>query len=466
MQKIIKISKSVLFQRIFIYSAVLLACAGLSYFGWTKYQANLSVIKSGQTRASRYDEILKLTSSYTTLSNKINEAVAKYTTIDLKDELISLATIKQNLIDENIDEARNLLNSVGNSVATKITVAQKLADEEASKGNVLGTVTFSGNPVANAKVQLVRDGNTLEATTDNAGRFALRTNAGKCTVKFPAGEYSAQEKEVDIVAGQDFTLDFALKKPTPTSRTTTPTSKAPVTEESSGDFKKTTVSTDRGDFTVRYMAFNLSEVRMVVDTANDEDCKTDCSVKSLKSFVTANEGFAGIHGTYFCPTSYADCANETNSYYYKLYNGRLDQKINWTNGIGDYLPFLMIDKSGTAKYFNSWSDAKDLEMSTGISCRPNLVSGGKVVVTDADLDSDKERTSKINHGFIGVTGQTIYAGIVSSATVLDEAAAVQALGIENALNIDGGGTSAMYYNGSYMVGPGRDMPNAIVFVKK
>jgi len=42
---------------------------------------------------------------------------------------------------------------------------------------------------------------------------------------------------------------------------------------------------------------------------------------------------------------------------------------------------------------------------------------------------------------------------------------VRALGARDALNLDDGGTSAMYHAGSYKVGPGRLLPNAIVLTK-
>jgi len=40
-----------------------------------------------------------------------------------------------------------------------------------------------------------------------------------------------------------------------------------------------------------------------------------------------------------------------------------------------------------------------------------------------------------------------------------------ALGAKDALNLDGGGTAAMYIGGAYTVGPGRLLPNAIVLTK-
>jgi exopolysaccharide biosynthesis protein len=49
---------------------------------------------------------------------------------------------------------------------------------------------------------------------------------------------------------------------------------------------------------------------------------------------------------------------------------------------------------------------------------------------------------------------------------MDLAAIMQAIGMENAFNLDGGGSSAMIYDGQYKVGPGRNIPNALIFIKK
>ena len=41
----------------------------------------------------------------------------------------------------------------------------------------------------------------------------------------------------------------------------------------------------------------------------------------------------------------------------------------------------------------------------------------------------------------------------------------KAMVMENALNLDDGGSTALY-SGGYKVGPGRDLPNAVLFVRK
>jgi hypothetical protein len=42
---------------------------------------------------------------------------------------------------------------------------------------------------------------------------------------------------------------------------------------------------------------------------------------------------------------------------------------------------------------------------------------------------------------------------------------MKAMGMENALNLDNGGSTALW-SGGYKVGPGRDLPNVILFVGK
>ena len=55
--------------------------------------------------------------------------------------------------------------------------------------------------------------------------------------------------------------------------------------------------------------------------------------------------------------------------------------------------------------------------------------------------------------------------IAQNTTVIDMGYIMKALGSQYALNLDGGGTSTLYYNGSYKVGPNRELPNAIIFKK-
>jgi exopolysaccharide biosynthesis protein len=47
----------------------------------------------------------------------------------------------------------------------------------------------------------------------------------------------------------------------------------------------------------------------------------------------------------------------------------------------------------------------------------------------------------------------------------DSAKVLKALGMDNAMNLDEGGSTALWSDG-YKLGPGRNIPNALLFVHK
>jgi len=68
------------------------------------------------------------------------------------------------------------------------------------------------------------------------------------------------------------------------------------------------------------VSINMAGVRMVTDTANDNDCGNECSVLTLSDFVSRNAAFAGINGSYFCPASYDTCAGKTDSFDFESFD--------------------------------------------------------------------------------------------------------------------------------------------------
>lgn len=453
------------FNRILFYiffGVIILGILDSGYMAYSKEKAHISQ-KTAETAAAQ--KMIELFGQYKELSTSLEQTKTKYLQINLQNEDELLKEIKKYIAQGDYTRAKKIYDQLISQFNEKIA-------EEQKKGILSGKVTFdSTNIVASLKIL---QGETLivEIQSDSEGIFSYWLAPGTYSLKVNASGYDEFSKDIEIKTGETSDQQIVLTKPAskapavqanPAPSASTSSSESAASD---GVYSKQSVSTERGSFTVHLLQIDLNQYEVKVDTAADGDCENDCPVKSLGSYVAQNGGFAGIHGTYFCPTSYSSCAGKTNSFYYKLYNTRLDKKINWTNGLGDYLPFLSIDRSGFAHYSDTWYAIKDSDMKTGISCRPHLVEGGEIVLTDGDMDSDKERTSKISHGFIGIKGQVFYAGVVLSANLPDVSHVIKALGIENAFNIDGGGTTAMYYNGSYKVGPGRDMPNAIIFVKK
>ena len=91
-----------------------------------------------------------------------------------------------------------------------------------------------------------------------------------------------------------------------------------------------------------------------------------------------------------------------------------------------------------------------------------MVSGGNIVYSGG---GDPKFEPKGPRGFIAAKGNTVYIGDVLNATMQDSAKVLKALGMDNAMNLDEGGSTALWYGG-YKMGPGRNIPNAILFMRK
>lgn len=224
-----------------------------------------------------------------------------------------------------------------------------------------------------------------------------------------------------------------------------------------------TVKTERGTFTASLIKIPLRDVKVKTVSAASGTCKDNCSTKSLADYVKESGGFAGMNGSYFCPPDYSSCEGKINSSDFAIYDsneGKWEHKdaLSWSK------TGLITFNGGSASFYKKSSDYGGGGVSAGISNYPSLVKDGEIVINDDDLSS-YQKDVKGPRGVIGIGGENLYLAIINGATVRDAAYVIRALGAKHALNLDGGGSSAMYVNGKYAVGPGRSLPNAVVLVK-
>lgn len=226
-------------------------------------------------------------------------------------------------------------------------------------------------------------------------------------------------------------------------------------------FSRQKVSIDLGSYLVDIVSADLNSTRVIIDTASDGTCTNDCPVLSLGDYVSRSGAFAGINGSYFCPASYPSCAGKTNSFDTLLMN-KNKVYFNSDNNVYSTVPVAAFG-SGWARFMGRSSDwGRDTGVDGVIANQPLLVSGGNVAFGG---DGDPKKGSKGSRSFIGATGTTIYIGVVHNATVAEVAHVLKAMGINDALNLDSGGSTALW-SGGYKVGPGRNIPNAVLFVRR
>lgn len=226
-------------------------------------------------------------------------------------------------------------------------------------------------------------------------------------------------------------------------------------------FSRQSVTSDIGAFTIDIVAADLGSTRVIVDTASDGDCANNCPVLSLGDYVGRNGAFAGINGSYFCPESYPSCAGKTNSFDLLAMN-KNKHYINSDNNVYSTNP-AVIFQGGSIRFVSQASQwGRDTGVDGVLSNYPLLLSGNNVQFNG---DGDPKKGGKGSRSFVANKGNTVYIGVVYNATVAEAAHALKALGLDNAMNLDSGGSTALWAGG-YKAGPGRNIPNAILFVRK
>jgi hypothetical protein len=216
-----------------------------------------------------------------------------------------------------------------------------------------------------------------------------------------------------------------------------------------------------GEFLVDIVTADLNSTRVIVDTASDSDCSDNCPVLPLATYVARSGAFAGINGSYFCPASYPSCAGKTNTFDTLAMN-KNKVYFNSANNVYSAVPAVIFQGS-SARFVRASSEwGRDTGVDAVLANQPLLTFGGSVAFGG---DDDPKKGSKGNRSFVGATGSKVYIGVVRSATVAEAARVVNKMGIESALNLDNGGSTALW-SGGYKLGPGRDLPNVLLFVRK
>ncbi len=222
------------------------------------------------------------------------------------------------------------------------------------------------------------------------------------------------------------------------------------------------VEVDGETFVIDILAASLDSTKVIVETSSESDCVNNCPVSTLADFVSRGGGFAGINGPYFCPAEYPSCSGKTNSFDTLLMN-KNKYYFNSSNNVYSSVPALIFSGNSARLVGKSSDWGRDTGVDSVIASQPLLLSGGEIRYGN---DNDTKRTQKGSRSFIAYKGNLVYIGVVRNATVAEVAKVLKTLGIEGALNLDSGGSTAFWVNGKYVAGPGRQTPFGIVLVKK
>jgi exopolysaccharide biosynthesis protein len=140
---------------------------------------------------------------------------------------------------------------------------------------------------------------------------------------------------------------------------------------------------------------------------------------------------------------------------------------HWINGgnlFWNNRAIFYFDGSGAHYMQNANSFSGGL--TAGIVNHPGLIDGGNVQIDDAQSGLDPKQKMKGTKVGIGVRGGSVMVVVAQNVNMQEFAYVFKSLGATGALNLDTGGSTALYNGGRYVYGPGRDIPNAIIFAAK
>ena len=129
----------------------------------------------------------------------------------------------------------------------------------------------------------------------------------------------------------------------------------------------------------------------------------------------------------------------------------------------DYYNLVFTD-AGRPGELADWKESK-----FAVGAGPKLLVNGKIDVnavaegfTEAKIVNNRAQRS-----FIGMTkNKVLVIGTVSNVSINELAQIAEKLSLINAINLDGGASSSLYYNGKYLTKPGRNLSNAVVIMEK
>lgn len=211
-------------------------------------------------------------------------------------------------------------------------------------------------------------------------------------------------------------------------------------------------------FSVQMVTISLlhPDVTLDVVLAGNEVGK----VEDLKSMAKRNKAAVAINGTFF--DAYTDGSYKT-PYGYIVRGGEMKKKSS-----GDKRTIFTYDNNNLAELIPGLDFGKKYDtgmMDGALQAGPRLVTNGKVTL---DVKAEGFRDPKILTGggarsALGITRDHKLILLTSSgATIPQLAEIMKQAGAYQAMNLDGGASSGLYYNGQYLTTPGRKISNALV----
>jgi len=257
----------------------------------------------------KQSEIKQLDYQNSVLQNSLNYASESYTT--QIDDLVLQAAAAQEELNKILEENQNLkgeFNDFNDRAIQYINTKSRIADYK-NRGIDVGDTEESLEPLYDLLLN--------ESYEEFDGKYS------EVDTLLTANK---EEKDEEIAAAQAAAAAAAQATAAQQVPAETPTTFNTAGRNQYSSYEQKYVVTDVGSFwcDIIMIDTNNPNLRIITDTADEkDDCWAEgCAALSLGDYVTRNSGFAGIHGSYFCPPDYSACVDKPYSFDLAAYNSR------------------------------------------------------------------------------------------------------------------------------------------------
>lgn len=345
-------------------------------------------------------------------------------------------------LKKNLDTTKKDLSAV--TTDDQYVLNKQLTQEIQNIHEGFGKTSSTYEKLLDLKSVSTKKYNDLDQLFADILHFLSDRNYGSAQSSLAVLDKKIQTERASIVASFSIPQNVAVNNTAPSS-----------------GYSPQRVQIDAGEYLVDIVAADMNSTRVIVDTATDGDCANDCPVLSLADYVSRNGAFAGINGSYFCPADYPSCAGKKNSFDTLAMN-KNKKYINSANNVYSTVPAVIFLGNSARFVGRSLEWGRDTGVDAVLANYPLLVLNGQIMTGPT---GNGKQDSRGPRSFVGASGSTAYIGIVHNASVAEAAAVLNKLGVQSALNLDSGGSTALW-SGGYKAGPGRNIPNALLFVRK
>lgn len=348
-------------------------------------------------------------------------------------------------LNKTLDKAKKELSALKNEDQYKVN--QNLKEKIKLTGDAYKNTATSYEKLLDLKAQK-EDAKDLDVLFISVLNYLSDLNYSSASAALAALNSGIQKKYQNLAA--------ANQASSPSNQTATVNNSPPGNGYS---FQR--VQTDVGAFNISIIAADLNSTKVIIDTASDSDCSNNCPVMTLGDYAARSGAYAGINGPFFCPAEYPSCAGKTNSFDTLLMN-KNKHYFNSDNNKYSTVPLVYFNGNTMGVRGQTLEWGRDTGVDAVVANFPLYISGGNNVFGG---NGDAKLTNKGTRTFVANKGNFAYIGVIYNANSDDAAKVLQTLGFDNALGLDQGGSTALWFNG-YKAGPGRNLPSALLFVRK